>query len=126
MYISTKSCSNVFPTLVHNMSVGGYHNGSIGLNEHVYYEIFPISLDGVIVHLCVSEGLIIIYGSFDVSTPNSSMHDFMHRMSSSDNCTEFSLTPRGVNTTLHISLEGSDDLNTFVVLILPGDTILRK
>lgn len=111
-----------YPCIPSVETVGGWHNGSIEQDRKIYYAFSPVSLIGVTIQLCVKEGYIVIYGSFRVSTPNSTMHDCVYKVNS-DTCIEFFLSPAEHADTLHITLEGNGD---FTMISSSGDTTMGE
>ena len=112
-------------------AIGSEHNGNIGQGVIAHYEFFPVPVEGVTMDICIDHGYIHIYGSFSATNPNTTVHDFMYEVSNgSDNCVELFLSPAeftdetDANFTLHVSLEGIQDHNTFIISTSPSDTVI--
>ena len=51
-------------------------NGTLDEDESIRYH-FPIPVAGITIHLCVSSGHVVIYGSVTIPNPNSAFYDWM-------------------------------------------------
>ena len=51
-------------------------NGTLDQDESIRYH-FPIPVAGITIHLCVSSGHVVIYGSVTIPNPNSAFYDWM-------------------------------------------------
>ena len=108
--------------------IGGEHNGSVEQGAIAHYEFSPVPVEGMTIVICIVHGYIHIYGSFSATNPNTTVHDFMYEVSNgSDNCVEFFLSPAeftdatDANVTLHVSLDGIQDHNKFIISTSPAN-----
>ena len=108
---------------------GNQENGTLAKNEIMRWVLDGVGGDGVTVRLCVRDGGITLYVS-QVATPNEEMHDSQSNIARTHKlaieCTTIFNTQyhtpgtrgrrsseQGGTTSLYLSIEGHDEMNTF-------------
>ena len=122
--------------------MGGEENGTVARDEIMRWILNDVGVNGVTVRLCVREGSITFYVS-QLITPSEEIHDNKSTIAATDGLstpcstifTQSYRTPGTVDrkrrqqapsSTLYLSIEGRDTMNTFVLQSGAGNVTFGK
>ena len=111
--------------------------GFLGGGEVSFFQ-YQLPTQGMTVHLDVQEGSVVLYASSTIQNPNEALYDYRLETDSSADVFLDPVTLEGrpqvvankrrqvgdsfTNTTVYISIEGEEDINSFVLETTFGDT----
>ena len=116
------SHSHTPPIAAAEVEINEIISSTIEEDEVSYIEL-PFSDNGVTITVSVTIGLIVVYASDQITTPNEAFHDWMIE---TDGYSDVFLDPNDVNRTVgdtvYVAIEGEEESNNYELSTTTGDT----